>query len=255
MSDKFTTQDFIDKSNQVHNFKYDYSLVDYINNTIKVTIICPTHGKFEQVASSHLRGYDCKSCGNIKKNIKNSSTHDQFIEKAIKIHGNKYDYSKTKYTDSRIKVIIICKIHDEFLQKPNTHLNGYGCSKCNSSRGEDKIRNWLTSNNFKFEEQKIFSSYHRFDFYLPKFNLCIEYDGMQHFKPTSFGSDQSMETKLKNLQVIQQRDKVKNEYCLNNNISLLRIPYTKLKNIEPILYKELKSPCQHQSIKKCTNNT
>lgn len=93
---------------------------------------------------------------------------------------------------------------------------------------------------YKFEDCK--HKYNlRFDFYLPEYNMCIEYDGIQHFIPFSFGSDQTKINKLNNLEIIQRRDQIKTQYCLDNNIKLLRIPYWKINNIEKILSNYLRS--------------
>ena len=123
-----------------------------------------------------------------------------------------------------------------------------GCPSCQSSKGELSIKEYLESNKIEFAQQKWFkdckniqtNQYLYFDFYLPTFNLCIEYDGQQHFIPKSFGSDQSSEAKIKNLQTVQYLDSIKTDYCKEKEIKLLRIPYMKLKNINKILEEEIK---------------
>ena len=72
--------------------------------------------------------------------------------------------------------------------------------------------------------------YLRFDFYLPNYNACIEYDGKQHFKPQRFGG-MSREKALENLKTCQQHDEIKNEYCRDNGIKLLRIPYYRFEEV------------------------
>jgi len=117
---------FITEAKEVHGDKYDYSKTKYEVNRKNVTIICPIHGEFEQTPSNHLRGKGCKYCGGTTK-----MDTKLFIIKAKKVHGDKYDYSKTKYEISRKNVTIICPIHGEFEQAPNNHLSkGYGCPKC-----------------------------------------------------------------------------------------------------------------------------
>ena len=123
---KLTTEDFIKKAKAIHGNKYDYSKVDYKNSKTKVTIICPVHGEFEQVPSSHLIGKGCYECG-----IKVRLTTEDFIKNAREIHGDLYDYSKVDYKSARNKVIIICPIHGEFEQVPYSHISGNGCYKCN----------------------------------------------------------------------------------------------------------------------------
>ena len=122
---KSTKEDFIIKAKQVHGDKYDYSKVVYVNNQIKVCIICPEHGEFYQAPKNHLNGQGCPKCSGNKK-----LTKDDFIKKANEIHGYKYDYSKVEYINSQIKVCIICPEHGEFYQAPKNHLNGQGCPIC-----------------------------------------------------------------------------------------------------------------------------
>lgn len=143
---KSTTTEFIQKAILVHGEeKYDYSLVDYINTRTKVIIICPVHGEFEQSPNNHLSGKGCPKCANIATGIRLNSSTEQFIQKAILVHGDKYDYSKVDYKHSNSKVVIICPIHGEFLQSPDAHLKGKGCKKC--SNDQQRIRNSI-----KFEK-------------------------------------------------------------------------------------------------------
>lgn len=122
---KIETEEFIARSITIHGDKYDYTFVDYKNNSTKVKIICPEHGAFEQVPNSHLRGIGCGFCsGNIKK------TTERFVYDAKIIHKDKYDYSLVKYENAKNKIKIICPEHGVFEQIPNRHLNGDGCSKC-----------------------------------------------------------------------------------------------------------------------------
>lgn len=119
------TENFIKKSREVHGDRYDYSKVDYKNNSTKVTIICPTHGEFYQKPNSHLNGRGCPKCGNVIK-----LTKVEFVKRAKEVHGDKYNYSKIEYKNSKEKVCIICPKHGEFFQTANEHLRGSGCPKC-----------------------------------------------------------------------------------------------------------------------------
>lgn len=127
---KSNSDSFIEKAKVVHDNKYDYSLVDYINNKTKIRIVCPTHGEFEQIPSNHLRGIDCPECGKIKTKIKVSKDLEYFIEKSNKIHNNKYDYSKSIYVNSKTKLTVICPIHGESQQTPEYHYSTLGCKEC-----------------------------------------------------------------------------------------------------------------------------
>ena len=121
-----TTKMFIEKANTVHGNKYDYSLVDYIHNSKSITIVCPVHGTFQQRAMNHLQGYGCKKCANDKARIGT----ELFINRAVLVHGDVYNYSSTVYERTDVPVYIECKIHGIFLQTPNSHLAGCGCPSC-----------------------------------------------------------------------------------------------------------------------------
>jgi len=124
------TEEFIQKAIEVHGDKYDYSKTEYVNNLKEVIIICKEHGVFLQLPKIHKRGAGCYHCGINTLIQKKQKTTQQFIEEAILIHGDTYDYSKTKYVKSSQNVIIICKIHGVFLQTPSNHLRGANCRKC-----------------------------------------------------------------------------------------------------------------------------
>jgi len=124
--------------------------------------------------------------------------------------------------------------HGYWMATPNDILDGCGCPLCNSSKGELEVESILIEKNIFFIKNKTFTgckhkSLLKFDFYLPKYNICIEYDGLQHFKPISFfgGNEQLKENK--------KRDKIKNKFCKNNGIFLIRIPYTEFNEIRYIL--------------------
>lgn len=125
MTKRLTAKEFIQKAILVHGTVYDYSKVLYKNNRTKVTITCPEHGDFEQIPNAHLNSQGCPKCSTNYKD-----TTDSFILKANNVHNNKYNYNKTIYIKSQKHVIITCKIHGDFSQRPNDHLMGNGCSKC-----------------------------------------------------------------------------------------------------------------------------
>jgi hypothetical protein len=117
---------FVNDARTHHGSRYDYSLVNYINSSTKVKIICSKHGIFEQSPNTHLRPSGCQQChGNGLKST------EKFINESKILHGDRYDYSEVLYTDSQTKVNIICPDHGGFLQKPNNHLNQRsGCPTC-----------------------------------------------------------------------------------------------------------------------------
>lgn len=291
MSNKLTTEEFIQRSSKIHNNKFDYSKVNYTGINFKVIIACPVHGEFNQVAKNHLKGQGCKKCAlviNSKKaqdsrrsNIdefliqakekhgdkfdyslveyKNDKTKveiicpehgifeqtpnghkksgcekcahyalnsniEDFIKVSTEVHGGKYIYSASTYTGCDNKITITCPIHGDFQQKAYLHKQGRGCPICSDSTGEREIRKFLEKHEIKFISQKKFDDCKnvfplRFDFYLPEHNLCIEFDGLQHFKRAGYDKDGSA------LKRTQFNDNIKNQYCNQKGIGLLRIKF------------------------------
>ena len=152
-------EEFIIKAKVVHENKYDYSEVKYVNNSTKICIICPEHGEFWQIPNSHLRGAGCPKCnGGIKL------TQEEFLNKAKEIHGDKYDYSKVEYVNCKKKVCIICHEHGEFWQTPEGHYHGLGCPLCANkkrwiTRGrittKDFIKKAIQIHGNKFDYSKV----------------------------------------------------------------------------------------------------
>ncbi len=222
---------FISKCIDIHGNKYDYENIDYKNMKTKIDILCLEHGIFSQTPDSHLKS-GCPEC--FLKKVR--MTKDDFISRCIDIHGNKYDYNKSNFLSTNDDTTIICNIHGEFIQNVRAHLRASGCPKCSESKGEKIIRLLLDKKNIKYESQKKFDkclslsgSKLRYDFYIEKYNLCIEYDGEQHFSSVKYwGGD-------KNFEKLKIRDNIKNKFCIDNNINLLRISYKD--NIQDILKK------------------
>tara|TARA_B110000240_G_scaffold172449_1_gene197509 strand:- start:518 stop:2113 length:1596 start_codon:yes stop_codon:yes gene_type:complete len=122
---EITTKSFIEKADKIHNKKYDYSNLNYVNSFTKLEIICPEHGMFKQDSYYHLKGRGCSKCYADSKKI----IVKEFLKRAIKKHGNIYDYSKINFIEMRKQITIICPKHGDFQQTPNGHLRG-GCEKC-----------------------------------------------------------------------------------------------------------------------------
>lgn len=145
-----------------------------------------------------------------------------FIDESKKIHGIFYDYSLVNYKNTNEKIKIICPIHGEFEQRPKHHYNGSGCPICRESKGERDVRKSLEEKNISFIKQYRFPDCKDkrtlpFDFYLPELNTCIEYDGEQHFKSKEqWGGESGFIDR-------QRKDEIKNEYCIKNNIKLIRL--------------------------------
>lgn len=232
-------EEFVNSANNIHNNFYDYSFCDYKNMKTKVEIICPVHGSFKMKPIKHINEKQrCIKC--IRANPKIRLSTEEFVENCIKTHGVFYDYSQTIFTKTKSFIKIICPKHGLFKQKAELHLRGCGCQKCGKlfSSGSRKIDRFLTKNKLIYDIEKSFPTCKFknllfFDFYIKDKNLLIEFDGKQHFEAVDwFGGNVG-------LQQCQKRDKIKNTWCIENNIKLLRIPYWEEDNIEIILSEEL----------------
>jgi hypothetical protein len=258
---RYTQAAFARRVEQTHGNKYDYSLVDWdtsVASDSKIPIVCAIHGTFHQTVDSHvMRGSGCPACaGNAR------ITRESFITRANLIHNSKYDYSSVVWTptmNALSMVEIVCKTHGQFNQTINNHVNiGSGCQACSASKGEAAITAWLVINNIKFQREHKFPdctnpiTNHklRFDFYLPDHNTCIEFHGGQHYKPVSFGSSKQ----VKDIEAIfvasQERDNIKQQYCLATGISLLVIPFSLISVIPELMTThllQLDSPVQNNT--------
>ncbi len=149
-SRRFLSQDeFLGKCYRVHGNRYDYSKTIYKGMYKKVIVTCLIHGDFEQRAHDHENSYGCPSCGGTKR-----ITTTDFIERSVKVHGNRFIYDKVNYINSDMKVEIICKAHGSFWQLPFHHLYGHGCVKC---MADD---NSYTTDEFIKKAKKVHGNYY-----------------------------------------------------------------------------------------------
>lgn len=132
------TEQFIKESKARFGDKFNYSKVQYINNKTNVTLICPIHGEFQITPQSHLKSMTgCNKCGQKIRNQALSIDKEQFIKKALSVHGSKYNYSKVKYINNKTEVIVTCPIHSDFLVRPDNHIHSQsGCPKCTNPISE-----------------------------------------------------------------------------------------------------------------------
>ena len=149
-----TQEDFIKRSNTIHNNKYDYSKTIYVKASEKVIITCPIHGDFEQTPNNHkIRG--CKKCGDIRRITLKTVSQDTILERFKKVHSDRYDYSYVNYIGGKHKVKIRCKKHDYiFEQLSDNHLKGQGCPKCggNYRRNTEEFLKELSNTIYDYSE-------------------------------------------------------------------------------------------------------
>lgn len=228
---KLTTEKFIEKAIQLYGDKYTYDKCNYVKSNVKVIITCPIHGDFQVTPNHFLGNRGCPKCGgNYRLNT------EEFIEKLKLIHGNKYCYDKVEYKTTHKSVILICPKHGEFINTPANLLKGQGCPYCLESKMEEEVAKYLQKQNVIFEKQKKFEwlKYKRelpLDFYLPKYNIAIECQGIQHFEPIEFfGGEESFELN-------QRRDDTKKILCEEHDITLLYYSSVKDKYLKKSPYK------------------
>jgi len=227
----------INRANKIHDCKYDYSLITNIKFTDNYDIICKTCKHiFNNSWSNHIHKKQgcpkCNPCGRKKRTIPS-------LMKQINNLNTGYEYNWETYKgyfDGNFE--IKCPKHGWFTQQISNHLSGQRCPKCKQSKGENEIEKFLIENNITYEAQKTFPGCKNkrmlpFDFFIPSKNLCIEYDGELHSKPVDFfGGDIS-------LKKTQENDQIKNKFCKENNIPLIRISYINFNNIKNILSHEI----------------
>ena len=124
-----TTEEFIERAKKVHGDKYDYSKTVFVSWNTKVCIICHEHGEFWQDPYNHLRGKGCPKCSSNRK-----VTFEEFVERAGKVHGDKFVYYKSEFRNMNAKMRITCREHGDFEQCPSLLLKSYGCPECSSRR-------------------------------------------------------------------------------------------------------------------------
>jgi hypothetical protein len=222
-------ENFIYKATDRHENKYNYSLVHYINARTYITIICPQHGEFIQTPDSHLRGNGCFKCSHNMTIF----TKEQFIEKAHKVHGDKYDYSNVIFTKMNDKVIIICRTHHEYEQTPNNHIYGNGCKKCISNHSKSQIK-WLNfmsglyCNEIQHAENggeyKIPSSRYTVDGYCQKTNTIYEFHGdFWHGNPKKYKSYDLNPCSIKTYGELYNKTIEREQYIKDNGYNLVVI--------------------------------
>lgn len=171
---KMPQDEFIQKSNGVHNNFYQYDKVVYKGMFTKVSIKCPLHGYFEQTPHNHLNGNGCPKCGRIKTDEAIRKLNHTFISESKNIHHNKYDYSKVNYINAHTKVCIICPEHGDFYQMPTHHISGKGCPLCGNEKSSILRRS--NTNDFIIKSIEIHTDkydYSKCDYSTARDRVCI----------------------------------------------------------------------------------
>lgn len=210
------------------------AIEDYSGANTKILHRCKVDGfEWEATPANVLFGCGCPEC---KKRILHNifvKSHTTYVQQLFVINPDLEVIGE--YVNSKTPILHKCKIdgYEWFIAPMNT-LSGQGCPQCQESIGERRIRQYLQMHNIAYSYQHKFEDCKDkkqlpFDFYLPDYNLCIEYDGRQHFEPVNF-SGNGYDWSLSQFATVQKHDNMKSQYCKDNNIHLLRIPY--FKNVE-----------------------
>ena len=208
--------------------------INYNNNRSNINLWCKKHGLLQLQYGRAIGGQGCKYCNEENRLEKEK---ENFIKQSNILWNSMFDYSEVEYKGINKKVKLIYN-NREYYQTPYNHLKMFSPLK-NRSNGELIIENILLKKKIYFIREKTFVNLRhkkllRFDFYLPNSNICIEFDGIQHYNPPNRWGG------FNRLLYYNMLDKLKNEYCFNNNIKLIRIPYKDVSNIEKIIDEDVK---------------
>lgn len=236
---KSTHEEFMEKFYKQNKHAQDIEILGtYIARKTKINCKCKIDGyEWTPMANQLLHGQGCPKCGGTKK-----LTHKEFIKRLQHINSN-IEVLGT-YKNNRTKIKCKCKkCEHEWTATPRDLLQGYGCPKCNTSKGEKRIAQYLDNLGIHYiYDKKYFKdlvstggSTLRPDFVIPSLKIWIEFDGQQHFRLVDFTGAMSEQQLQDAFKKVQQNDQIKDQYAKDNNWTLIRIPFTEYDNIEQIL--------------------
>lgn len=210
-----------------------YTFIDFKefkNSNSIVTVMCKEGHIYSVNFNSLRKGRKCRKCSGSMK----------YTLEEVQLYLEKYNYKllSNEYIDNKTKLKIQCSLGHIFEMRFNNFLRGIRCPICNKSNGEEEVERILNKYNIKYKYQQYFNDCRDknpmpFDFYIKDYNTIIEFDGEQHFKIKFSMTENEFEN-------IKKHDKIKTQYCKDNNIKLIRIPYWEFNNIENIICQELK---------------
>ena len=229
---KLSQEEFDKRLSNIYKDRYDCSEAVYVNNHTKVKLVCPQHGVFYKTPQKIFEGQICPTCSKNKQSTQASLGYDEFCRRGIEIHFGKYDYSNVEYINMHKKVKIVCPIHGEFLQTPVVHiLHKCGCPKCAGivSSSEVRIAKYFEEKNIDFKQQYKEDKRYPFqaDFYLPKRDLFLEFNGFWTHNSRWYTGDEYDLKQIENVSFLSSheaaawhtRDVIKRKTAKKNNIN------------------------------------
>ena len=206
-----------------HNLDLPKEGQKYKNEDTKYIFICPKYGEYEQSWEKHKLGRGCYKCKLDKISKSKTKSCKQYYSEC---KDNSIDLPIEYYINDSTPINHKCSKGHIYLQTPSNHLHGQGCPVCKESHGEKYIRNYLDKNNINYIPQKRFKDLKdkkllSYDFYLPKYNILIEYQGIQHYESISFNNKDKTD-----LEKQQYHDNLKRQYAKDNGYKLLELHYS-----------------------------
>jgi hypothetical protein len=233
---KKTTDEFIEQATEAHKGKYSYEKIIYKNTDTSVIITCKEHGDFEQTPYIHLRGRGCPKCGVLKMSVNKRNPLEIFILKSTEVHKGKYSYDKVVYTGAHNPVIITCKEHGDFNQRPSDHQRGQGCKRCSSQKQySEKSITWLNllskKENIHIQyftnegEFKIPDSKYSADGYCKETKTIYEFHGCYwHGCPNCYKDREEINKRSKNsMNKLYEQTQKKKQFCIEKGYNYIEI--------------------------------
>lgn len=233
----------VDKSERIkilqercNELNYTLLTTEYINNKARLDIICDNGHEWQPTYDNFInKNRKCRKCADKQNGISQKEKWEN-IKELVESYGYTLISTELDYENQHSKLKAICPNNHEYEFYINNFKRGKRCNKCKMSGGEQKIERLLQQYsidyifNYRFSESCIKNK--PFDFYIPSLNLCIEFDGQQHYH-IQFGKS------LLDLMNQKYIDDIKDEYCFSNDINLIRIPYWDFNYIEQMLISRL----------------
>ena len=217
---------------------------EYINASTPIECECLIDGIiWFPKPNALLNGQGCPECGRIASNKNSTKTNQEFVHQLGIVNPDVIPLQE--YVQAKIPILVMCKkCGYKWQTTPDNLLRGGSCQNCSATNNEKKLEDILIRLGYHIERQKKYNDCRDrlplpFDIYLLNQNILVEYDGEQHYMPVNFGGISNDEAE-ENLKKTQYHDAIKNKYCHQNNIPLIRVPYWEKNNLEEFIISRLK---------------